>query len=56
MNAKDAATIKVLSELGLRKNPPIAPDFENLHPDDATNKCLDDIQRLFTLPYPKNLS
>ncbi len=48
MNEKDAAVIKVLSELGLRDDPPIRPEFENLYPnDDPDEQFYDDVIRLF---------
>lgn len=47
MNEKDAAAIKVLSELGLRSNPEIPQEFKNFHPDNADDKFLDDVKKLF---------
>ena len=48
MNEKDAAVIKVLSELGLREDPPVRPEFEHLYPnDDPDEQFYDDVIRLF---------
>lgn len=47
MNEKDAATLKVLSELGLRGDPELPPEMANLHPDRADEKFLEDVLKLF---------
>lgn len=48
MNKQDAAVIKVLSELGLRDDPEIRPEFKNLYPkDDPNEQFYDDVIKLF---------
>lgn len=49
MNKKDAEIIKVLSELGLRKDPELTPEQEQdlkraINPE---NTFLDDVEKLF---------
>ncbi len=49
MNEQDAAVIKVLSELGLRNDPKVRPEFENLYPkDDPEEQFYDDVINLFS--------
>lgn len=48
MNNQDAAVIKVLSELGLRDDPEVRPEFKNLYPkDDPDEQFYDDVIKLF---------
>jgi hypothetical protein len=48
MNEQDAAVIKVLTELGLRNDPKVRPEFEKLYPkDDPTEQFYDDVIKLF---------